>query len=64
MFFGLTNSLAMFQSLMNLIFADLSVAGKVVVYLDDILIFSSDLAEHWQVVREVLKQLQDNNLYL
>ena len=64
MFFGLTNSLAMFQSLMNLIFADLIVAGKVAVYLDDILMFSSDLAEHWGVVKDVLKQLQDNDLYL
>ena len=64
MFFGLTNSPATFQSLMNLIFADLIAAGKVAVYLDDILIFSSDLAEHRQVVKEVLKRLQENDLYL
>ena len=64
MFFGLTNSPATFQSLMNLIFADLITAGKVVVYLDDILIFSSDLVEHHKVVKGVLKQLQENDLYL
>ena len=64
MFFGLTNSPATFQSLMNLIFADLIAAGKVVVYLDDILIFSSDLVEHRAVVKDVLKRLQDNDLYL
>jgi hypothetical protein len=38
MFFGLTNSLATFQALMNAIFADLIAEGKVAVYLDDILI--------------------------
>jgi hypothetical protein len=37
-FFGLTNLPATFQSLMNSIFADLIVEGKVAVYLDDILI--------------------------
>jgi len=38
MFFGLTNSLATFQALMNFIFSDLIAAGKVAVYLDDILV--------------------------
>ena len=50
MFFGLTNSPATFQALMNSIFADLIAAGKVAVYLDDILIFSHELEEHWEVV--------------
>ena len=40
MFFGLTNSPTTFQVLMNTIFADLVEAGKVAVYLDDILIYS------------------------
>lgn len=64
MFFGLTNSPATFQSLMNHIFADLIAAGKVVVYLDDILIFSSDLAEHRTVVNDVLGRLAKHDLYL
>ena len=38
MFFGLTNSPATFQALMNAIFADLIAEGKVAVYLDNILI--------------------------
>lgn len=46
MFFGLTNSPATFQALMNSIFADLIAAGKVAVYLDDILIFTDTLEEH------------------
>jgi hypothetical protein len=57
MFFGLTNSPATFQSLMNSIFADLIAQGKVAVYLDDILIWSSTLEEHCKIVHEVLYRL-------
>ena len=64
MFFGLTNSPATFQSLMNIIFADLIAEGKVAVYLDDILIWSSDLKEHRKVVHEVLRRLEEYDLYL
>ena len=64
MLFGLTNSPATFQALMNSIFADLIAAGKVAVYLDDILIFSATLEEHRQVTHEVLRRLQEHDLYL
>ena len=43
MFFGLTNSLATFQTMMDRIFEDLISEGVVVVYLDDILIFTKTL---------------------
>jgi Reverse transcriptase (RNA-dependent DNA polymerase) len=46
MFFGLTNSPATFQIMMNVIFQDLIMEGHVCVYLDDILIFTKMLAEH------------------
>ena len=64
MFFGLTNSPATFQALMNSIFANLISAGKVTVYLDDILIFTDTIQEHQKVVNEVLKWLAENDLYL
>jgi hypothetical protein len=64
MFFGMTNSPATFQGMMNTIFANLVAEGKVTVYLDDILIFTLDLEEHRRVIREVLKHLRDNDLYL
>ena len=35
----------------------------VVVYLDDILIYSDNLEEHWQHVKEVLKRLRKHKLY-
>ena len=33
------------------------------VYLDDILIYSDDIMQHWSHVKEVLKQLQKTGLY-
>jgi hypothetical protein len=47
--FGLTNSLATFQTMMNEIFQDLIAEGVVSVYLDDILIFTNSLEEHCRI---------------
>jgi hypothetical protein len=49
MYFGLTNSPATFQTMMNEIFQDLITEGVVSVYLDDILIFTNSLEEHSQI---------------
>jgi len=64
MFFGLTNSPATFQALMNSIFSDLIAKGKVALYLDDILIFTATLEEHREIVNEVLARLKRHDLYL
>src|SRR6266581_4940816 len=64
MFFGLTNSPATFQTMMNDIFEDLISEGVVVVYLDDILIFTETLKEHRVVTRRVLELLEKHKLYL
>jgi len=64
MFFGMTNSLATFQTMMNDIFQNLIVEGIVVVYLDNILIFTKMEEEHVQVVRQVLQVLKENKLFL
>jgi hypothetical protein len=64
MFFGLTNSPATFQALMNAIFADLIAEGKVAVYLDDILIWSTTFKEHRKIVHKVLRRLEEHDLYL
>ena len=64
MLFGLTNSPATFQALMNTIFVDLVAAGKVAVYLDDILIYSSSQSEHHDITHEVLRRLAAHDLYL
>ena len=52
--FGLTNSPAAFQHFMNDIFGDL-LDNCVIVYLDDILIYSDDETSHVQHVRDVLQ---------
>ena len=46
MYFGMTNAPGAFQSLMNDIFQDLIIKNQVVVYLDDILIYSKTMMEH------------------
>ena len=51
MFFGLTNSLATFQTMMNDIFRELVAEGTVVVYIDDILIFTETVEQHREVTR-------------
>ena len=62
MFFRLCNSPAMFQTMMNEIFADMD--DVIVVYIDNIMIFTKGtLAEHQAKVKEVLQCLRDNDLF-
>ncbi|QRW23767.1 Retrotransposable element Tf2 protein [Rhizoctonia solani] len=60
--FGLTNAPAAFQHFMNDLFRDL-IDVTVVIYLDDILIFSEDPKKHPEHVREVLSRLMKNQLF-
>jgi hypothetical protein len=64
MYFGLTNSPATFQMMMNKIFQDLITEGVVSVYLDDILIFTNSLEEHRQITCLVLDRMRKHKLYL
>ena len=64
MFFGLTNSLATFQTMMDGNFEDPISEGVVVVYLDDVLIFTKTLEEHWKVVWKVLEIFREHGLSL
>jgi hypothetical protein len=64
MYFGLTNSPATFQTMMNEIFHDLIIEGVVCIYLDDILIFTDTLEEHRRISRLVMERLRQNKLYL
>ncbi|QRW15647.1 Retrotransposable element Tf2 protein [Rhizoctonia solani] len=60
--FGLTNAPAAFQHFMNDLFRDL-IDVTVVIYLDNILIFSKKPEDHPSHVREVLSQLMKNQLF-
>ena len=59
MFFGLTTSLATFQTMMNDIFRELIDEGVVTIYMDDILIFGGQMKEqHHTIVVNVLNILR------
>ena len=60
--FGLTNAPATFMGLMNEVFRPL-LDKSVVVYLDDILIYSRTWDEHKRHIAEVLERLRENKLY-
>jgi hypothetical protein len=64
MFFGLCNSPATFQSFMNAAFKDLIDTNHVVVYMDDILIFTNTLEELRTLTHRVLKVIEKHDLYL
>jgi len=63
MSFGLTNAPAAFQHFMNDVFSNL-LDVCVVVYLDNILIYSDDITQHQSHVKEILKRLQKARLYV
>jgi hypothetical protein len=60
--FGLTNAPAAFQHLMNDIFCDL-LDVYAIIYLDNILIFSSNPEDHVMHTKEVLRRLKQHGLY-
>ena len=64
MFFGLCNSPATFQTMMNNILENLIHQGCTVCFMDDILAFNKALPKHQQMVCEILGLLQANHLYL
>ena len=64
MFFGLTNSPATFQTMINELLRDLINIGKVVVFIDDIIVGTEDEEGHDELVAEVVKRLEKNDLYM
>lgn len=59
--FGLCNAPSSFQSYMNSALGDM-VDRFVVIYLDDILIYSDNPEQHWDHLRQFLTKLRDNQL--
>jgi len=64
MFFGMTNSPATFQIMMNEILRDSINEGKVAVFVDDILVGTETEEGHDKIVKEILKRLEENDLYI
>ena len=63
-FFGLTNFLTTFQTMMNEIFWDLINMRKVASFIDDIMIRTEEKKGYDKIVEEVVKRLVKNNLYI
>jgi len=56
-FFGLTNSPAIFQAMMNKILQDLINTKKVVSFIDDVIIGTKKKERHDEILKEVVKRL-------
>ena len=64
MFFGLTNSPATFQAMMNELLRDLINTGKVAAFIDDVIVGTEMEEEHDKLVAEVIRRLKANDLYV
>jgi len=64
MFFGLINSPATFQAMMNELLRDLINTGKVAVFIDDVIVEIETEEGHDELVVEVIRRLEENDLYV
>ena len=64
MFFGLTNSPATFQTMINDLLRDLVVEEKVAVFIDDVMVAIEIEEGHDEIVEEVLRILEENDLFV
>jgi len=63
-FFRITNSPAIFQTMMNEILRDMINEGKVTAFVNDLLVGTETEEGHNEIVKEVLKRLKENDLYI
>ena len=63
-FFGLTNSPVTFQVMMNKLLRDLINMGKVVAFIDDVIVGMEDKEGHDELAVEIIKRLEENDLYV
>ena len=64
MFFRMTNSPDIFQAMMNETLRDLINEGKVAAFVDNVLVETETEEGHDKIVEEVLKRLEENDLYV
>ena len=64
MFFGLTNSLTMLQTIINKILQDLVNTGEVAYFINNFILGTEKKEEYNKVIEEVMKRLVENNLYV
>jgi len=64
MYFRLTNSPATFQAMMNDLFRDMINKGDIATFIDDVLVTTETEEGHDEIVEEVLRRLEENDLYV
>jgi len=64
MFFGMTNSPATFQAMMNEILRDFINKGKFAAFIDDVPVETETEERHDEIVEEILRRLKENDLYV
>ena len=64
MFFGLTNSPAIFQAIMNKLLRDLINIKKIAVFINDVIVGTETEEGHDKIVAEVIRRLEENDLYV
>jgi len=64
MFFELTNSPVTFQAMMNELLRDLINTGKVVAFIDNVIVGIKMEEGHDKIVVEIIKRLEENDLYM
>ena len=64
MFFGLTNSPATFQAMMNELLRDLINTGKVAAFINDVIVGTETEERHDEIIAEVIRRLKENDLYI
>jgi len=64
MFFELTNSAVMFQTMMNEILWDLINTGEVASFIDDMIVEIEEEKGYNKIVEKVVRRLAENNLYV
>jgi len=60
----MTNLLAIFQAIINEILRDLVNKGKITAFVDNILVGTETEKGHDEIIKEVLRRLEENNLYV
>jgi len=64
MFFSLTNLPVIFQVMINKLLRDLISTGKVAAFIDDIIVGTESEEGYNELVEEVIKRLEENDLYM
>jgi len=64
MFFGLTNSPATFQVIMNDLLRDMIKAGDIAVFIDHMMVRTKTKKEYDEIVKELLRGMIENDLFV